>query len=70
MDDKNIPFANMVEDIARVLQEFNEAGSKYGVFVLKLDELIAEGGSGRAKITLAFNPAVLHECIAPKDGRA
>jgi hypothetical protein len=62
MNDKNISYADMLKDFACVLQEFNKAGSNYGVFVLEMDKLTAEGGSGLAKITLAFNPAVLHEC--------
>jgi hypothetical protein len=64
---KSVPYVDMVQDIACVLQEFNAVGKIYGIFVYDMANLSAEGGGGRVDISLIFNPERLHGCIAPED---
>jgi hypothetical protein len=70
MSDSIITYADMVKDIACVLQEFDAVGEKYGVFVYGMANLTAEGGGGLVDISLAFKPERLHGYIAQKDARA
>jgi hypothetical protein len=70
MSDENISYADTLKEFAGVLQQFNVLGEKYGLVIAEMPILTVEGGHGYAKITLAFNQAVLHEYTGRKDGHA